>query len=79
MRHIPERHTGAADRTVKDIRHKTRKRYSSEDKIRIVLAGLSSEDMITALCRQNGIAQSLYDWRSKEFVEAGKKRLVCGA
>ncbi len=40
MRHTPERHTDAADRTVKDIRRKTRKRYSSEDKIRIVLAGL---------------------------------------
>ena len=40
MRHTPERHTDAADRTVKDIRRKTHKRYSSEDKIRIVLAGL---------------------------------------
>ena len=46
MRHTPERHTDAADRTVKDIRRKTRKRYSSEDKIRIVLAGLRGEDTI---------------------------------
>ncbi len=43
MRHTPERHADAADRTVKDIRRKTRKRYSSEDKIRIVLAGLRGE------------------------------------
>ena len=46
MRDTPERHRSAADRTVKDIRRKTRKRYSSEDKIRIVLAGLRGEDTI---------------------------------
>ena len=46
MRHTPERHTDAADRTLKDIRRKTRKRYSSEDEIRIVLAGLRGEDTI---------------------------------
>ncbi len=51
MRHIPERHTDAADRTVKNIRRKTRKRYSSEDKIRIVLSGLRGEDTIAELCR----------------------------
>jgi len=51
MRYGAERPTGAADRTVKDIRRKTRKRYSSEDKIRIVLAGLRGEDSITELCR----------------------------
>ena len=60
MRHTPERHTDAADRTVKNIRRKMRKRYSSEDKIRIVLAGLRGEDTITELCRQEGIAQSQY-------------------
>ena len=48
MRHTPECHRDAADRTVKDIRRKTRKRYSSEDKIRIVLAGLRGEDTIAA-------------------------------
>lgn len=47
----PERHTDAADRTVKDIRRKTRKRYSSEDKIRVVLAGRSGEGTIAELCR----------------------------
>ena len=60
MRHTPERHQEAADRTVKDIRRKTRKRYSSEEKIRIVLAGLRGEDSIAELCRQEGIAQGMY-------------------
>ncbi len=76
MRHTPERHRDGADRTVKDIRRKTRKRYSSEDKIRIVLAGLRGEDTIAELCRQEGIAQSQYYCWSKEFMEAGRKRLA---
>ena len=76
MRHIPERHTDAADRTVKNIRRKTRKRYSSEDKIRIILAGLRVEETITELCRQEGIAPSQYCSWSKEFLEAGKRRLA---
>jgi transposase len=76
MRHRTERHQEAADRAVKDIRRKTRKRYSSEEKIRIVLAGLRGEDSIAELCRQEGIAQGLYYSWSKEFLEAGKKRLA---
>ena len=76
MRHTPERHQDAAERTLKDIRRKTRKRYSSEEKIRIVLAGLRGEDSIAELCRQEGIAQGLYYSWSKEFLEAGKKRLA---
>ena len=76
MRHRTERHQDAADRTLKDIRRKTRKRYSSEEKIRIVLAGLRGEDSIAELCRQEGIAQGLYYSWSKEFLEAGKKRLA---
>ena len=76
MRDTPERHRNAADRTVKDIRRKTRKRYSSEDKIRIVLAGLHGEYTIVNLCRQEGIAQSQYYSWSKEFMEAGRKRLA---
>ena len=76
MRDTPERHRNAADRTVKDIRRKTRKRYSSEDKIRIVLAGLRGEDTIAELCRQEGIAQGQYYSWSKEFMEAGRKRLA---
>ena len=76
MRPRSERHQDAAERTVKDIRRKTRKRYSSEEKIRIVLAGLRGEDSIAELCRQEGISQGLYYSWSKEFLEAGKKRLA---
>lgn len=58
------------------IRRATRKLHSSEEKIRIVLSGLRGEDSIAELCRQEGIAQSLYYSWSKEFLEAGKKRLA---
>ncbi len=60
MRQKSERHQGAADRIVKDIRRKTRRRYSSEEKIRIVLAGLRGGDSIAELCRQEGISQGIY-------------------
>jgi transposase-like protein len=59
---------------IKDIRRATRKHHSAEDKIRIVLEGLRGEDSIAALCRREGIAESLYYSWSKEFLEAGKKR-----
>jgi transposase len=65
----------AADKLVKSIRRKTRQTYSSEEKIRIVLAGLRGEESISALCRREGIAESLYYSWSKEFLEAGKRRL----
>jgi transposase len=64
------------DRMVRDIRRKTRKKHSSEDKIRIVLEGLRGEDSIAELCRREGIAQSLYYSWLKEFLEAGKRRLA---
>ena len=76
MRHTTDRHQNAAERSIKDIRRKTRKRYSSEEKIRIVLAGLRGEDSIAELCRQEGISQGMYYSWSKEFLEAGKKRLA---
>ncbi len=76
MGHRTERHQVAAEHAVKDIRRKTRKQYSSEEKIRIVLAGLRGEDSIAELCRQEGISQGLYYSWSKEFLEAGKKRLA---
>ena len=60
---------------MRDVRCKTRKQYSSEEKIRIVLSGLRGEDSIAELCRREGIAESLYYSWSKEFLEAGKKRL----
>jgi len=66
----------AADRAVRDIRRKTRKHHSAEEKIRIVLAGLRGEESIAALCRREGIVESLYYKWSKEFLEAGKKRLA---
>ena len=65
-----------ADRVLKDIRRATRKHYSGEDKIRIVLDGLRGEDSIAELCRREGIAQSMYYGWSKEFLEAGKRRLA---
>jgi len=65
-----------SEKTVKDIRRATRKHYSAEEKIRIVLDGLRGEDSIAELCRREGIAQSLYYSWSKEFLEAGKKRLA---
>lgn len=61
---------------VKDIRRKTRRQHSAEEKIRIVLDGLRGEETIAELCRREGIAQSLYYSWSKEFLEAGKKRLA---
>jgi len=66
----------AADKVVKGIRRKTRKHYSAEEKIRIVLAGLRGEESIASLCRQEGISESLYYSWSKEFLEAGKRRLA---
>jgi transposase len=65
-----------AEKVVRDIRRATRKQYSAEEKIRIVLGGLRGEDSIAELCRREGIAQSLYYSWSKEFLEAGKKRLA---
>ena len=64
------------DRIVKDIKRSTRKQYSAEEKIRIVLDGLRGEESIAEICRQEGIAQSLYYKWSKDFLEAGKKRLA---
>jgi transposase len=65
-----------AEKVIKDIRRATRKQYSAEEKIRIVLEGLRGEESIAALCRREGIAESLYYNWSKEFLEAGKKRLA---
>ena len=76
MRQKPGTRKGHGEKVVKDIRRATRKRYSAEEKIRIVLDGLKGEDSIAELCRREGIAQSLYYSWSKEFLEAGKKRLA---
>ncbi len=76
MRQKPGARKGHGEKVVKDIRRATRKQYSAEEKIRIVLDGLKGEDSIAELCRREGIAQSLYYSWSKEFLEAGKKRLA---
>jgi transposase len=64
-----------AEQVVKDIRRQTRRQYSAEEKIRIVLEGLRGEENISELCRREGIAASMYHGWSKEFLEAGKRRL----
>lgn len=66
---------GSADKHVKEIKRKTRRKFSAEEKIRIVLDGLRGEYSVAELCRREGIAESLYYNWSKEFLEAGKKRL----
>jgi transposase len=65
-----------SERLVRTIRRATRKQYSAEEKIRIVLDGLRGESSIAELCRREGIAESLYYAWSKEFLEAGKRRLA---
>ena len=65
-----------AEQVVKDIRRATRRQFSAEEKIRIVLSGLRGEDSIAELCRREGIAQNLYYRWSKEFLQAGKQRLA---
>jgi len=65
-----------AERVVKDIRRATRRHFSAEDKIRIVIDSLRGDNSIAELCRREGIAQSLYYTWSKEFMEAGKRRLA---
>jgi transposase len=60
---------------VREIRRKTRRKFSSEEKIRIVLEGLRGEETIAELCRREGISPNLYYNWSKEFLEAGKRRL----
>ena len=65
----------SSEAKVREIRRKTRRRFSSEEKIRIVLEGLRGEESIAELCRREGISPNLYYNWSKEFLEAGKKRL----
>src|SRR3984957_5519552 len=76
MRTKVETDSEEAEKRVRDIRRATRRQYSAEEKIRIVIAGLRGEDSIAELCRKEGINQNLYYRWSKEFLEAGKKRLA---
>ena len=66
----------STESVVREIRRKTRKKYSSEEKVRIVLEGLRGESSITELCRREGINSNLYYKWSKEFLDAGKQRLA---
>lgn len=66
----------SSEKTVRDIRRATRRQYSAEEKIRIVLDGLRGEDSVAELCRREGINTNIYYRWSKEFLEAGKKRLA---
>ena len=75
MRQKSETRAGTPEQIVKDIRRATRKHHSAEEKIRVVLEGLRGEYSIAELCRREGIAESLYYSWSKEFLEAGKRRL----
>src|SRR5436190_6767559 len=76
MRQKSETTKTTAEQVVKNIRRATRKHHSAEEKIRIVLDGLRGEYSIAELCRREGIAESLYYSWSKEFLEAGKRRLA---
>ena len=76
MRRISGQSKAAAGKVVKSIRRKTRRHYTAEEKIHIVFAGLRGEESIASLCRQEGISESLYYSLSKEFLEAGKRRLA---
>jgi len=69
-------HKDEADRLVRNVKRQTRRKFSAEEKIRIVLAGMRGEDSIAELCRRENIHQNLYYNWSKEFLEAGKKRLA---
>ena len=76
MRQKTEATKQSAAAVIKDIRRVTRKQYGAEEKIRIVLDGLRGEESIAELCRREGIAASMYYGWSKEFLEAGKRRLA---
>ena len=76
MRSPVERHSEEAEQVVREIRRAVRRQFSAEEKVRIVIAGLRGEESIAELCRKEGINQNLYYRWSKEFLEAGKKRLA---
>ena len=71
---VPEK--APAEQVVQDIRRATRRQFSAEEKIRIVLEGVRGEESIAELCRREGIAASMYYGWSKEFLDAGKRRLA---
>ena len=76
MRQTSGKGRSSSEKIVKDIKRATRKQYSAEEKIRIVLGGLRGEESIAELCRKEGISQGIYYKWSKDFMEAGKRRLA---
>ncbi len=72
---MPARKKQSSEAVVREIRRRSRRRFSAEEKIRVVLEGLRGEMSVAELCRREGIASNLYYRWSKEFLEAGKKRL----
>ena len=66
----------STEKKMRNIRRQNRKKYSAEEKIRIVLEGLRGDESIAELCRREGLSQSMYYKWSKEFMEAGKQRLA---
>ena len=66
----------SAEATVRNISRKTQRKYSAEEKIRIVLEGIRGDHTVAELCRREGINENLYYRWSKDFLEAGKSRLV---
>ena len=73
---MPRKTKPSAEAAVRNIRRKTRRKFAAEEKIRIVLEGLRGEQSVSELCRREGIAATLYYRWSKDFLEAGKKRLA---
>ena len=65
----------SSESIIRDIKRQTRRKFSSEEKISIVIEGLRGEDSIASICRREGVAPSVYYRWSKDFMEAGKKRL----
>ena len=76
MRSKTDTHSEEAEKAVRDIRRATRRQFAADEKIRIVIAGLRGEESVSELCRKEGINQNLYYRWSKDFLEAGKKRLA---
>ena len=72
---MPVKKKQSSEAAVREIRRRTRRRFSAEEKVRVVLEGPRGEESIAELCRREGIASNLYYRWSKDFLEAGKKRL----
>ena len=72
---MKEKEPKNAEAVIKDIRRRTKRKFSSEEKIRIVISGLRGDEAINTICRKEGIAPALYYRWSKDFIEAGKRRL----